>query len=479
MIDSRNRLPTGLFKLIELALVVFSFGTATILIVRLEYKISIAQFMAMTTKISNILIFGLALLICHLAFSMCGLYVSRRLSSRRAELVDVFKAITCSVACFVVLGSLFSIHMLTKVFLAAFWVICLAAICGFRLVLRSVLGKMRTHGKNIRHMLILGTNSRAVDFAHRITADKERGYHLLGFVDDDWAGLPEFRRTGFRLVSDCAGLKEFLRWNVVDEVTFFLPFGSYYAHCHDLAHLCREHGILMRFNSNVFGIKSLQRRAEEFDGDHFIATYTRTGEGWPGAIKRAFDVFVSAILLVLLVPVLIAAAIGIKLTSPGPVFFLQDRIGLNKRKFRIYKLRTMIPNAEKLQASLEHQNEVAGPVFKIKEDPRITPMGRFLRRSSIDELPQLLNVLKGDMSLVGPRPMAVRDYAGFNEDWQRRRFSVRPGITCLWQVNGRNAIPFDKWMLLDLQYMDEWSLWLDLKILAKTVPAVLRGVGAA
>jgi lipopolysaccharide/colanic/teichoic acid biosynthesis glycosyltransferase len=130
-------------------------------------------------------------------------------------------------------------------------------------------------------------------------------------------------------------------------------------------------------------------------------------------------------------------------------------------------------------ASIERYNEATGPVFKMKNDPRITPVGKLLRRSSIDELPQLLNVLKGDMSLVGPRPLPVRDYEGFNEDWQRRRFSVKPGITCLWQVNGRSGISFDQWMLLDLQYMDEWSLWLDIKILAKTVPAVFRGVGAA
>ena len=176
---------------------------------------------------------------------------------------------------------------------------------------------------------------------------------------------------------------------------------------------------------------------------------------------------------------LIVTALAIKLTSAGPIFFLQERIGLNKRRFRIYKFRTMVPHAEKLMAKLEARNEVSGPVFKIKNDPRITPIGRFLRRSSIDELPQLLNVLKGDMSLVGPRPLPVRDYEGFNEDWQRRRFSVKPGITCLWQVNGRSGISFDQWMLLDLQYMDEWSLWLDFKILAKTVPAVLKGAGAA
>jgi lipopolysaccharide/colanic/teichoic acid biosynthesis glycosyltransferase len=139
----------------------------------------------------------------------------------------------------------------------------------------------------------------------------------------------------------------------------------------------------------------------------------------------------------------------------------------------------MVPNAEKMMAQLEQQNEVSGPVFKIKKDPRITPIGRLLRSTSVDELPQLFNVLKGDMSLVGPRPLPLRDYEGFSDDWQRRRFSVRPGITCLWQVNGRSSIPFEQWMKLDLQYMDEWSLWLDLKILARTIPAVLKGSGAA
>ncbi len=139
----------------------------------------------------------------------------------------------------------------------------------------------------------------------------------------------------------------------------------------------------------------------------------------------------------------------------------------------------MVPNAEEMMAELEVLNEVSGPVFKIKEDPRITPIGKVLRRTSIDELPQLFNVLLGDMSLVGPRPLPIRDYEGFSDDWQRRRFSVRPGITCLWQVNGRSAIPFEQWMKLDLQYMDEWSLWLDIKILARTVSVVLKGIGAA
>jgi exopolysaccharide biosynthesis polyprenyl glycosylphosphotransferase len=281
------------------------------------------------------------------------------------------------------------------------------------------------------------------------------------------------------VVCNYFGLAEFLRTHLVDEAVIYLPLGSFYSHWFDVASLCAHHGIIVRLNADTFGLKHARWLAEEFDGSHYIATQTGTGDGWPMAAKRAIDIGISLFLLLLLVPLWILVAMAIKLTSPGPVVFLQERIGLNKRRFKIMKFRTMVSNAERLIHQLESRNEVSGPVFKIKNDPRITPIGRFLRRSSIDELPQLLNVLKGDMSLVGPRPLPVRDYEGFSEDWQRRRFSVKPGITCLWQVNGRSAISFDQWMLLDLKYMDEWSLWLDLKILMRTVPAVLRGSGAA
>jgi exopolysaccharide biosynthesis polyprenyl glycosylphosphotransferase len=196
-------------------------------------------------------------------------------------------------------------------------------------------------------------------------------------------------------------------------------------------------------------------------------------------VKRVFDCLFSGLLLVLLAPVFLVVAVLVKCTSPGLVLFRQTRVGLNKRQFQIYKFRTMVDNAEQIQDELLPMNEMAGPVFKITNDPRVTPLGRILRKTSIDELPQLFNVLKGEMSLVGPRAMSLRDYQLFDQDWQRRRFSVKPGITCLWQVNGRSSIPFDEWMELDMQYIDKWSLWLDFKILARTVPAVLRGTGAA
>jgi len=183
-------------------------------------------------------------------------------------------------------------------------------------------------------------------------------------------------------------------------------------------------------------------------------------------------------LLLLTSPILIAAGIAIKLTSHGPIFFSQDRYGLHRRRFRMFKLRTMVVNAEVLQAQLEHQNELGGPVFKIKQDPRVTKVGAFLRKTSIDELPQLWNVLTGDMSLVGPRPLAVRDVLKIEDSAQLRRFSVLPGITCIWQMSGRNNVDFDNWIRQDLEYIDKWSLLLDLKILIGTVPAVLWGKGA-
>lgn len=199
---------------------------------------------------------------------------------------------------------------------------------------------------------------------------------------------------------------------------------------------------------------------------------------WQIILKRGLDLFVSVILLLLLLPLMGVVALLIKLSSPGPVLFIQSRVGYGERKFRMYKFRTMIEGAEEKIMYLQHLNEASGPVFKITEDPRVTAIGRFLRKSSIDELPQLLNVLKGDMSLVGPRPLSSRDYETFRPNWAHSRFSVRPGISCLWQINGRSLIPFEKWMELDQQYVRQWSLWLDLKVLTRTIPAVLKGTGA-
>jgi lipopolysaccharide/colanic/teichoic acid biosynthesis glycosyltransferase len=196
-------------------------------------------------------------------------------------------------------------------------------------------------------------------------------------------------------------------------------------------------------------------------------------------VKKVYDYAGAFVLTVVLSPLLFLIALAIKLTSRGPVIFVQERLGFNKRRFRLYKFRTMVPGAEQQMDELEQYNEMGGAAFKIKNDPRMTPVGRVLRKFSLDELPQLWNVLKGDMSLVGPRPLPERDFHGFDTDWHRRRFSVKPGLTCLWQVSGRNRLTFDEWMALDLRYIDNWSPLLDAAILLKTVPAVFIGHGAS
>jgi len=456
-----------------------SFGLATFLLVQAENKVSLHDFLAMRVKVSNCVIFAIALFCCHAIFSMCGLYQSRRLSTRLAESTDALKATSLSTVCLALVAVFFSVRMITVPFLITFYAISSLLVVASRFLMQYWLAIVRRHGHNLRYMLILGTNSRAIEFARKIEASPERGYQLLGFVDEDWAKMDEFNATGYKVCCDYAGLAEYLRRNVVDEVAIYLPLRSFYEHSSQVAALCEQHGMVMRFASDIFGLKTARSRTEEFEGDHHIAAYTGVRDGWPLLVKRILDLAISFALLVLLAPLFLVVAALIKLTSHGPVFFRQERMGINKRRFVIYKFRTMIPNAEEMMAAIEDLNEVSGPVFKIMDDPRITPIGKFLRRTSIDELPQLFNILTGDMSLVGPRPLPVRDYQGFNQDWQRRRFTVRPGITCLWQVNGRSSIPFEQWMRLDLQYMDEWSLWLDLKILARTIPAVLRGSGAA
>jgi exopolysaccharide biosynthesis polyprenyl glycosylphosphotransferase len=209
-----------------------------------------------------------------------------------------------------------------------------------------------------------------------------------------------------------------------------------------------------------------------------ITLYSAPYRGSEVVAKRIMDLIFSTALLILFAPLFIVVAILIKWNTTGSVFFLQDRVGLNKRVFKIIKFRTMVENAEELLPSFEHLNEMNGATFKIRDDPRLTRVGGILRKNSIDELPQLINILKGDMSLVGPRPLPLRDYRGFDAEWQKRRFSVKPGLTCLWQINGRSNIDFSKWMELDMEYIDHWSLWLDCKILLKTIPAVIMGRGA-
>jgi exopolysaccharide biosynthesis polyprenyl glycosylphosphotransferase len=241
---------------------------------------------------------------------------------------------------------------------------------------------------------------------------------------------------------------------------------------------CERFGVPFALPAYTFRFDRAQPAMPSAVSDGYLHYVNHAPRPYQRSLKRLFDIFTSGAALVVLAPLLFVVAVLIKLTSRGPIFFKQERAGLHGRPFHMFKFRTMVVNAEALKAQLEKQNEQTGPVFKMKNDPRITSIGRFLRKHSIDELPQLINVLRGDMSVVGPRPPVPKEVAQY-EGWQRRRLSVRPGLTCIWQVSGRNQISFKEWMFLDMRYIDHWSLMDDLSLILQTFPVVLTGRGAS
>ncbi len=479
MISRRRQLLKQLAKLFDLTVLICSFVFAAIAVYSSPTSLTVTRLMGLRITLGNCLLFALLLAAWHNIFALCGLYTSKRLTSRRIEALELGKATSIASAVLFLSAKLFHIGIVNPSFVVVFWGCCTGLMVAARFTARPLLVMLRRRGINSRFLLIVGTNERAVEFASKINEQPELGYTIVGFVDDDWERIKDFEATGHTLCCKFPGLAEFLRHNVVDEAAIYLPLGSYYEHAAQLVSQCEQHGIAIRYNSQIFNVRGAQVPALDLDDHSHILGLSASIDFWSALIKRVFDCVVTTMLLLVVAPLFALVVIMMKLTSDGPVFFSQTRVGLNKRRFNMYKFRTMVAGAEQMQEQLLSMNEMTGPAFKIKNDPRVTPLGRFLRKTSIDELPQLINVLKGDMSLVGPRAMSLRDYRLFDQDWQRRRFSVKPGITCLWQVKGRNSITFEEWMELDMQYIDKWSLWLDVKILARTLPAVLRGTGAA
>ena len=418
----------------------------------------------------------------HVTLRSNNFYVSRRVEGYFKETLDVcFASIVCALLSLLWMWlissparrDLASLGIVSLLFcVLTFAVLMLARLAG-RVTMRA----LRSRGHNLRHILIVGTNRRANAFAEDLAQHPEWGYHLQGFVDEQQWHEKNSDSRPVSLLGGFDAVPSLLRTLPVDEVIVALPLATFYHQIAEIVVLCRQHGIAVRSIGTFFSPEESLATFLSGAAD----TITLHDESWDeraSMIKRSADVIISFSLLVALAPVLLITALLIKLTSDGPVLFTQTRLGYGKRPFRIFKFRTMVQDAEKLMAQVAHLNETQGPTFKLKNDPRITPVGRFLRKTSLDELPQLINVLVGDMSLVGPRPLPLRDYQGFSQDRHRRRFSVKPGITCLWQVMGRSSIGFEEWMALDIRYIEQWSVWLDIKILFWTIPAVFRGSGA-
>jgi exopolysaccharide biosynthesis polyprenyl glycosylphosphotransferase len=330
--------------------------------------------------------------------------------------------------------------------------------------------RRRRQGKNLRFVLVLGSGPRAQVFAAKLEAHRELGLRVVGFLDDsaafdlpgDWQYLGKLER-----------LEEILHSKIVDEVAICLPF-SQWTLIDTITHLCEEEGKIVRIPMDVLDRAISVGKVEELDGTPVFSLVSGPDRALALAAKRLLDVAASAVGLVVLSPVLLVIAAAIARDGGRPILFRQDRIGLHGRPFRVVKFRSMGHDAETRLAELEDRNEIQGRAFKMTDDPRVTRVGRFLRRTSLDELPQLINVLRGEMSLVGPRPPLPGEVDGYDL-WHRRRLSMKPGITGLWQVRARREPEFDRWVAADLEYIDRWSLWLDVKILARTIPAAVQG----
>jgi exopolysaccharide biosynthesis polyprenyl glycosylphosphotransferase len=406
---------------------------------------------------------------------MLGIYTSFRTKSLMDTILIITKSFFLSFIIFSFFVYIFRLDYISRPLILLIFALAYLLMISQKLLLIIFFRHIRTRGHNIRRMLIVGTGRRAQSFVENINKHPAWGLRIVGFVDEDNSKTGQLI-NGHKVMGGFDDLHNIIRNNVVDEAVFLVP-RSWLNKIEDILHLCETEGLRIHVAVDYFELKFSKAKITELHNHPFLTFESTPDSEAAIIIKKIIDSFVSVIALIAALPVFVLIAVLIRLTSRGPVIFSQTRIGLNGRHFTIYKFRTMIPGAETRRKDLLIYNEMQGPVFKVSNDPRVTPVGRFLRKLSLDELPQLWNVFIGSMSLVGPRPLPIEENE--YQPWQRRRLSVKPGLTCLWQISGRNRITeFDEWVKLDLEYIDNWSLWLDFVIIAKTVPMVIFGIGA-
>ncbi len=460
----RQMLLTGL-GVVDLILVLVSLAGA---MVATGTGVRLDGLLRLPMSVAEVLLLVAYLGYWHIALATAGLYGSYRLASPTREVRDVAFAAALAVAPVLPLAALLGYTRADLAFTAVFWAGSVAALAGGRRLLRGVGTLVRRAGRNLRDVVIAGDGTAALGAARRLAARSGLGYRVVEVIDAAGSG----ETAAARVISALARLEGVLDRQPVDEVFLAFPLDRAQPVMARLVALCEQQGILVRLLADLSERPSAWTVVDSVSGQAVVTIGSGPTDAVLLGTKRLIDLAGSSVGLLVLAPALALIAVAIKVDSRGPVVFAQERIGLHRRRFRAYKFRTMVPDAERLQAQLEVQNEAQGPVFKIKQDPRVTRLGAWLRATSLDELPQLVNVLRGDMSLVGPRPLPVRDVEKIDVGWHKRRFSVKPGITCLWQIRSRTP-EFDAWIRSDMEYIDNWSLTLDLKILAKTLPAVL------
>jgi exopolysaccharide biosynthesis polyprenyl glycosylphosphotransferase len=479
MTDSHGTISNAFLKVSDLSLMLVSLS----LVIVHRYSPGenfgfLFSYLSERVKVGNAILGFLLILFWHAAFAAQGLYVSHRLSPMTEEIKEVARAVLLTAVTLLVgaqFGKWPTINVATVASSAALSFILITTM---RLALRSNLRRLRARGHNVKSLLIVGGGARAQRMASVISERHDLGYALLGFVDNDLS-FADAELAGAPWLGRVDDLPRIVAREVIDEVAIALPIKSHYSQIESAVGVLEEQGITTHVLSDLFPQKLARSQPIDRGGMPIVSLHSTPVFSWRTEAKRIFDLAVALIMLVFCAPIFLLTAIAIKLDSRGPIFFVQERVGLSKRRFRMLKFRTMGIDAEARMKDIEHLNEKSGPIFKIKNDPRITTIGKWLRRTSIDELPQLVNVLLGDMTIVGPRPLSVRDAVKMEEAWQKRRFSVKPGLTCLWQVSGRSNLSFEQWMQLDLEYIDRWSLGLDATILLRTIPAIVLARGAS
>jgi exopolysaccharide biosynthesis polyprenyl glycosylphosphotransferase len=402
-------------------------------------------------------------------------YTYQRFTSLRREIVLIAKTALIGTLILLAADFILRFEYIPRTYVATFFVVNLVSLGLEKTILFQVARAVRESGKNRKQIIIAGNGETTKQFIKTVEDHYEWGLDIIGLISEHSGGRSG-KLDGQKILGSYSEIEKILHQHPVDEVIISVS-GNELAGIKDVIEVCEREGIQVRLNSDFFGKLAKGFTFDQIYGLPIVSLICTTQKEWSIYLKRLIDILVSGIALIILSPVFFVIAILIRLTSEGPVFYEWNVIGFNKRPFRSYKFRTMVINADQMKEELLQINEMKGPVFKIKDDPRITKIGKILRKYSLDELPQLWSVLKGDMSLVGPRPAFPHELARY-ESWHRRKLSIKPGITCLWQVNGRNKInDFDEWVKLDLIYIENWSIWLDLEIILKTIPAVLRGKG--
>ncbi len=406
-----------------------------------------------------------------------GTYKSLTTPSVTSYFLSVLRGLLGGLVAVLVSIFLLDIEYVSRLVIGIFLLASIVTIVGVRYFLIWWYFKRRVESElNYHKVLIVGTGSRALKLRELISKNTEWGISVIGHLDMD-ASLVGNDVNGVKVIGTVEQIHRVLRDNVVDEVMVAVP-RNMLSSISSIAASCDEEGVELRVMADLFDIGASRIKLDLFAGVPLVTFAPVSFDDGSLLLKRIFDIVCILAALPILVPVVALIALAIKLDDGGPVFFMQERVGLRKRKFKMYKFRSMVVDAEEKIKELEALNEAEGPNFKMENDPRITRVGRFIRKTSLDELPQLWNVLMGTMSLVGPRPMSIRDVDLFDKAVQRKRFSVIPGLTCIWQISGRSNLSFEKWLELDLAYIDNWSFELDLKILIKTIPAVLFQKGA-